>query len=291
MDSVRESTVPSARSSASSAFMRFHIAVLLRSSVAYLRKSSPLRTVFPLRASKSAARAPSSPSISARSRATTCNRCTTCSFFFATRLACCRKSASLSSGLFICARFRSSRALVARMSICCCCCICAISASEGTGSESACWSSSMWRCFCWISSGSVSRTVCSISITSRSSFCSICVMSGLPASCAFLSFSVCTSPLSRCSACSSCAFCSLRRSCSFTCSSCCSRRPFVACSISSKRSVVSSFDFRASTFCASIPLSSSICTIAFLISCGEISCDLYFSEVLCTSLNSCCRSM
>mmetsp|Transcript_60837 Transcript_60837/g.166740 ORF Transcript_60837/g.166740 Transcript_60837/m.166740 type:complete len:292 (+) Transcript_60837:770-1645(+) len=291
MASVRESTPHSARSSASSAFMRFHCAVFERSSVAYLRKSSPLRTGLPLIESRSTARADSSASISIRSRPTTLRRWMTCSFFLATRLPCCRNMASLSSGLFICERLRSSSELTARMSICCCCPMCAISASDAVGSDRVCCSSSSLRCLAWISIGSVSSTLCSISITSRSSFCSSCVVSAPPLSLARFSLRVATSPLSRCSACSSCAFCSLSRSCSLTCSSCCSRSWCAACNMSSKFSMLSSLPLSDSTFCASWPLSSSICMMAFLISCGEMSCDLYFSLVLCTSLNSSCRSL
>ena len=61
--------------------------------------------------------------------------------------------------------------------------------------------------------------------------------------------------------------------------------------MSSKRSVPCSLLAKPSTFCSSIVLSSSICMIAFLISVGEMSCDLNFSLVLCVSLNSSCRSL
>ena len=51
------------------------------------------------------------------------------------------------------------------------------------------------------------------------------------------------------------------------------------------------FGRRAGAGRCALDLSSSICMMAFLISVGEISCDLNFSDVLCVSLNSSCRSL
>mmetsp|Transcript_2836 Transcript_2836/g.8767 ORF Transcript_2836/g.8767 Transcript_2836/m.8767 type:complete len:456 (+) Transcript_2836:468-1835(+) len=302
--SVRWSSPYSARSSASAALHFLYCAVLPRRLAAYFLKSSFLVESAAERAcgaisSSAAILAISSRSRLSRSAADASRRIRTASCLREIRAACWRNMARPSSAddappgpgppsppIAACAS-SSWRALackpakLARASR---------NASSPTGPSASAPSSSARR---WRASSMLAGSSLSKSARCASTSPMIARSSASPPprrSWAFASRTAACSAFADCAACASCARCSATR---------CTRRPPSSCScrnveMASSMSVNESMERRrlssASIFASSCSRSSSICTIAFLISSGEMMAEPAFSTALCAALNCSCSS-